>query len=461
MLTQGPLAQQSPPQALFTYRRVIAWSIAFVCMLFALLTMPWHWHLFAVALLLAALGALAAASMRSLFLLAFPVYGLLGVAASLAVIESGSVISEQFRYGFANGSTSGLVAYAIGFLLVAHIGCEWLLPKVTRSASQLQILNLAKLVTLGSALVAIFYVVVFSVYGMGLLYSSRFDWIDALPDLVAQLHSAAVSYAIPIIFALTAMAYKLKGGFEKWMLVICLPLLALVGTGEKFGGFITIAVFILIGVGIAAHLQHEEIHVNLKHIGIAFGFGIALVIAVLLGYQRLGYSNVFEIVGQRLALQGHVWFGIFDVLGLTTGVSVWQMVRPNSLNSPGGLDFLSYLISDYDFVHNRIAEGVSFTMGGAPSVLAAFGFSGGLFIFWALGFLYAAVFMLILWFATRGYVLRMTLALVFVITLNATTQMGRWDVAYGTMTLAAVGGILVLTLIRRLVPGTLNASGAG
>ena len=61
-------------------------------------------------------------------------------------------------------------------------------------------------------------------------------------------------------------------------------------------------------------------------------------------------------------------------------MSVVDLVRESTLSDPAGLDLLSYLISDPLFVYQRIASGVTFTMGGPPSVLAAFGMLPGMIV---------------------------------------------------------------------------------
>jgi hypothetical protein len=180
---------------------------------------------------------------------------------------------------------------------------------------------------------------------------------------------------------------------------------------------------------------------------------VFLIFSIQLGYERALSDSVRASIIERIVLQGHVWYGIFDVSRGDAIVSLPDLFGPNSLDAPKGLDLLSYLISDPAFVYRRLSRGISFTMGGAPGISAAFGLTLGACIFWVFGALNA-------YLAVRFSKILEPQPLVFLaaagafIVVTTSIQMGRWDSIYSSASLLLYLVIVLGFLYKRGCPSS-------
>ena len=410
-------------------------------------------------LALVGVGALALEDLRALLVLAYPAYALLGVLASSVLIEGGAYITEQFRYGDSIGASAGVAAYGLAFLGLAH----FLTTRLMRSIRPTPVIAngaVVRGVVLASCLlIGLFYTVAFLRYGTGFQFSDlRFGWVRSLSPSFMKIHSLLGKFLIPALFGLTSYYWVRTGRARLWFLALAVPIIAQILIGEKFSGFNSSIMVALAGIGIAAFVGGKQLAVRIGTVLLVLGVAATLMASILIGYRNMGSGDVVGSLINRIVLQGHVWYGTFDLFDGEPGVALSDLLRENSLGQPGGLDYLSYLISDPEFVYRRIAAGVSFTMGGAPSALAAFGLLPGLAVYTLLGTGYALNAWIVASSLSRGSVITATVALVYFMVLAETTQMGRWDTGYGTVALASYVVLLGAFALRAIAPRGSRAS---
>ena len=455
LLTGRPAATAEPRPAAGSDRPpVIGYVITAVAFVGLVVCASLELTTTALVITVAGLLGLAIADLRSLLILSFPIYGLLGSLFSVALIENGAYVTEQFRYGTNLGATSWLGMYTLAFLTVAHVATTRLLTRrAAAGAAATAPPAFRKAVVAIAVAVGLFYALAFAKYGTGLSYADlRFGWNRALSPAFQKGHSISATYLIPASFGMTAYYATQARRLEAWYGVLVVPVVCVFLTGEKFGGFVLSATVAAAGVGIAAFARRERINANPRVVVLA-GVAVALLAASLVrGFQRMGFTDVWTAVERRMVLQGHVWFGIYDRFGGSPGVSLSDLVRPNSLDQPAGLDRLSYLVSDPSFVHDRIEHGVTFTMGGPPSLLAAFGDLGGLVGYGLLGLALAWAASMALRYLRRGRPLSAIAGLGFFVVVGTATQMGRWDSVYGQAGLACLALFLCDGVVRSSRP---------
>lgn len=399
--------------------------------------------LFAVGLV-----ALALIDLRAFLVLTFPVYGLAGAVVSLLVIENGSYITEQYRFGFNVGATGVLSLYGLAFLTLAHWIIVWRCGGSAARANQTKMSGrlLGRLVLLIGVGSGAAYGVVFLVWGSALSFTTRFEWAAQLPSIVGALHTMLRSYLIPVGFALAGMLLVVHGLRRSWpTLTLIFPMVALIGAGDKFSGFLLQCTMFLLGIGVAALIEGRSIRVRPLHLVIASVVILLLVSALVIGYLRTGADSAIQAINERIALQGHVWFGIFERFqGQPGATDLWTMVKNNTHDSPSGLDALSYLVSRPEFVYERIGRGVSFTMGGPATALSVFGTFGGFLVYALTGGLYAVVVVAMIRMRDSLAGFPTMILLILYIIVGYGTLMGYWDAFYGPVALACYVSLVVL-----------------
>lgn len=405
----------------------------------------------AIALTILAIMALAVADLRGVLVLSFPIYSLVSTAVALSILESGAYVSEQGRYGSNIGATPLFCLYAIAFLTFTHLALIPIGSSLRGSRLKLNPNSLSMFIVALAVGITVFYLIVFERYGFGTSYRTRFDWERQLPFVVRRIHVVTKIYASSVMFFLAGVLWRVYG-FRRWAVrsvVLLPPLLALAATGEKFSMYAFLICIVLVGVGVGGYLCGERQKIRIRSVTLVGTAVIALIAPLSLGYRRMGTASVTSAVRERVALQGHVWYGILDRFNGAPTLSLGQILGRNTLQSPAGLDLLSYFVADRNFVYNRLSYGVTFTMGGPPSALAVFGSWAGVFAYALTGLLYAAVIWLTVKFLKNGRIILASCAIGLYVVVGTATQMGRWDDLYGPVVGGAALMIAVVSIVFR------------
>lgn len=429
------------PEPMEASRRFLAYSVVVLCLPLLVLCSVLQLNVLSVALAVVGVLALAIADFRALLTLTYPIVSLLGAVLSVGVIEGGAYVGEQRRYGFNIGAAGWLSAYALGFIALAHIAILWGSRFVRRSAS-IPLRNLRIFLIVFAGLIAVFYTTVFMSFGMGLTHPTRFEWFESLPEMVRQLNNVFRSFLLPAFFGVAGFIFWCAKRPHWWMLAMLVPIAAMGLMGEKFSSFVYAISMFLTGIGIAALVRGDRLRLRVLHVAIGAGVAALLLVLILEGYRRTGSANVLNDLSYRIALQGHVWFGIADRFGGMPGVALSDAFGETTLQNPAGLDFLSYLVATKEFVEPRLAAGIPFTMGGPATILGAFGVWAGFAIYSLAGLTYALVVLAAAYFLIRGEPFGATAAFVAYVAVGLGTQMGYWDAFYGTIMLGTVAIVI-------------------
>lgn len=424
---------------------------------FSLLALPLSNPFLGLFSLVVAVILLIRIDIRGVLVLSFPTVSLLGVGLSLVFIEQGAYISEQFRNGWNVSAASAFSCYAICFLLIGHfaIGRIAKIPSKIEFAGDFR--TITYLIVALASVITVVYLFIFIFFGTGLTYSARFDWTFGLPELIFKILGLVTKWLVPTLFGLVglhqivASSNKIKNQFL--ITILGVPIVLMFVAGEKFSGFIAALMFYLTGVGLGLFYKDERFRFRLKpRFLLLFSLlALFLFISLFYGYQRLGANDFVDALINRITLQGHVWFGIWEQFKGKPSVNPVDIFGPNSISNPAGLDYISYLISNKEFVFKRIStQGLSFTMGGPPGLLAAFGFWGGLSLLSIGSLIYSALFTGVLYFLRNGYQILLIPVFFLFVTAEETFLMGRWDTFYGTVTFGVLFFMLIVVLFKLL-----------
>jgi hypothetical protein len=207
-------------------------------------------------------------------------------------------------------------------------------------------------------------------------------------------------------------------------------------TGEKFTGFLTPTLLAISGFGVACYLTKSFPRLRPRVAAVTVAAGALLLISVILGYRRMGVSTVLGSILTRLANQGHVWFGVFEVHGGNGFLAFSDVFGQDSEQHRAGLTLLSYLVSREEFVRDRGMQGISFTMGGPPSALGVFGWELGAVVYSLASLLYVAAAAMVVYSLKRRSAVVAGVALGACVLVGYATQMGTWDTLYSPTFLA-------------------------
>ncbi len=221
--------------------------------------------------------------------------------------------------------------------------------------------------------------------------------------------------------------------------------------GTKFSAFNIQVTMAVTGVGVGWLLTDRKPALRVRHFGYAVLFAAIMFASILIGYRAAGSDDPMRSFEQRIALQGHVWWGVYDRYDGEPAVQLSRLVAPNTLDRPAGLDLLSYLVSPPEYVYQHISQGIHFTTGGAAGVLAVFGLLPGLVVYGLLGALYGPVIRYLRHTLEDARPAFTVAGLVMLTIWSYATQTGDWSISYQYLSLicyVAVGTYL-LTHRRR------------
>lgn len=373
----------------------------------------------------------------------FQIVSLLIFVFSVSMIEKGAYIIEQFRYGYINGSTllsSIYVLIAIMFSSVFKVYNNY-----TKGYNQRYVLKgyfFLNYILFGVAAVYTFLILKSNILIDGL--SNRFIFWEKLSSNVLVMIAKYVRAVIPCTASLLGFL-SLFSGFDRLkkisILLFLYISLCLFLTGDKASPFVLSLFYFVIGVVFSHIVQNKKIIIGFKTFLRSIIIMIVIITTSLLGFvyqHHVDSKELYTLFSSRMALQGHVLFGAVDVLlsnNQNSFIGVLDLLRKDSLDTPSGLNYISYFVSDYDFVRDRISRGITFTMGGMAVVVAMCGMYAGIIVFVLLFMLYSFVFQYAYWKILKGQWLFFIITMLFLVSLNSVFLMGNWYSLYNSASL--------------------------
>lgn len=300
---------------------------------------------------------------------------------SVFYIESGAYVIEQDAYGHKNGSgillTSmmSLFSSILFFPDIGEIKMQRFFKKPT--LNKVNPIYISSFILLVLSILILFYGIIYS-GSIPLLNSNRFAYFDEAPRIVkiVYLSSGLVSFIAGVSFA--------ESRNRIINILVILLIIMIILSGDKFTGIFLAVINFIAGFSI-----RSEIRLTRKQlITIAGFFFLFVTVIVSVGFlfmHDIGDKDLFEVIIERaLALQGHVFYGTYE-LSLTGGLeslSLEQFFKPSTSENPMGIDFLMYQVSDNNFASAMLSQGITFTMG-YPAILFVF-FDNLLYIYMAI-----------------------------------------------------------------------------
>jgi len=400
----------------------------------------------------AAIYLLSRKSLRLTLCIAFPIYSLWFASLSNLMIEKGGYILEQFRYGELNGATSFISFYSLIFITTAHLILSTTLK--SRGHSETNIKSSYGTLKITILCLITVYILIMLTYGTALSNGQdRFSYWSKLPDTLAQIVKNMRALHGPLT-GIAGYIFTYLSRKEKKHLSILLILLhsILFLLGDKLTPFFNASFFFITGYAIAAIHNKENIKINISLILKIIFASLSLIGILAAGFilqQNIRPSILLIAFEQRMILQGHVWYGIFDIVREKGSIlATSKLLNPNSLDNPSGLDALSYMVSEENFVYDRIKRGITFTMGGPAAALAIGGVYVGSTIYAILAIPYALAIYYTSLKLKNGQFFRSLTALTFLISLNSIVLMGNWYSIYNSASLIFFAILLADMLIK-------------
>lgn len=333
------------------------------------------------------------------FLISFQfLFGYWGASLGGVLIESGAYISEQFRYGFQNGATLHLVLYSVLLVAVARpifhalrakIHIEGTVPEfygITRVIATA--INLLLLVLGGLSLATL------AVRGTALTMGvDRFTLkATVLPAWMGSLDW----YFIQLVFlsSLSAALFGKSSLFIRHSSRVGFlgALASLVLYGEKYTGLVNTTYVFLLPILLTSVREIRRPTAIWRALKRYLPL-LVLIAAVSFSLIIYHYVNIysqggdpFEMLNRRLALQGHVWWGIDEQVleGWNWADAQRHLVKeidmfpswagPYPLDR--GMGYLMTLVAPPELVNAYHARGVRFTMGYPAIALVLCGYGG-------------------------------------------------------------------------------------
>ena len=422
------------PEARAMHRSRLWHGVTWVVFFVSIVAIPFETVMFSAALYFVAAFALLMANLQAFLVVLLIIVRFAVVVISISTIEMGAYVSEQFRYGFVNGSTALYVPYLILFIFAFHFltlkFAGRFIDRINLEGAPLR--RYFWLLVIGYVGLNAAFLLTIGMYGTAAsIGGDRFVYWNHLPDAVR----ANVMFVRSWVLSSLAVFFGFYARYVRRPPVLLYALYGLTFVelylmGEKFAALFNNFFLFLTGFALAAIVTRKHIRLRLSMILVAAAVVVGLYFALDAGYQQLsgGRADSVESIRDRIVLEAHVWFGIMDLgqgLPVADFIDMWKLNTPTT---PSGLDFLSYLVTTPEYVAKRLSGGIPFTMGGAPAALAVFGAFGGMLFFALEATLYPLVGLLFLSFLRARM---LTVALVSLIGYNLimlTAVMGYWDV---------------------------------
>lgn len=424
------------------------YQIALGIWVLSILVIPLQTVWFSAGLYFAVAAVLLVANLQVFLVTLLIVVRFAVVIISIVSIDLGTYVSEQFRYGFNNGSTATYAPYLILFLLVFHYSAYRF---TNRFIGKINLGDSARrryfwILLIGYAGINAAFGATLVLYGVASdLDGDRFVYWAHLPDQVRSSVMFIRSWGLSSFAVFLGFYTRYVKKPSKLLLIgYSLTFIELFLMGEKFAGLFNNFFLFLTGLAIAGIVTEKPIRLRFTTVLGSLLVTAGLYFALDVGYQQLsgGRADSVDSIFDRIVLEAHVWFGILDLGRGLPFVSFHDMWKPNSLSTPSGLDYLSYLITSPSYVYQRLSGGIPFTMGGAPAALAVFGHFAGMLFFGFEAFLYPLTILAFLSFLRAKMLIPGLVSLIGFNLVMLTAVMGYWDVYHSRVSYIWVAIIL-------------------
>jgi len=337
---------------------------------------------------------------------------------SCLYIESGSYISEQFRYGFLNGSTAVLLLcltlFEFGFVKNSS---KVNYCKLIVSDSNFE--TLIKLIFISAILIQFYSLYEFN--ALPLLSSDRFTFFSESNRLIKVVFLLGPALAFVVGFL-----HKNKS-YNSLLLLLFIYCFLNIIIGDKFSGISYIFISYLMGYSF-----FSRIRINYKLFFLStlllLIFCILIIVSYSINYPEYNLVEIIlAILDRTLALQGHVWFGTFDAIANSNEFNIFplfEIFNKNSYINPQGIDRLMFLVTDSKFAHDMLSLGITFTMGFPAILYAHFGIFNFILLPF-IGLIFSYVFKLFYFFCIKYNIFIIFLLYLFILRIVDFLIMGR------------------------------------
>lgn len=368
-------------------------------------------------LLVAAFAIVLARLEPTLFVMSFMLFlAYMGAITGGLLIESGVYVSEQARYGFATGSTIRLAFYWLVFLTVSTIGIRaWRSgPRRGPDAVRLSTTWRWSLYALAGVLAAVVFAGLI-VNGSPLLErTDRFTYwrTNAIPFL-QPIHNQASTAVFLVGLAFVFAPRKLERAIA---LFIALAFLVyFVFQGEKFTALTHVVFAFLLPVAVRTLSAPGATIPPAKTLVAGAILSGALTSLILFQYQTVfGSAEPVARLVQRIALQGHVWWGVDERIRAGELPVEPETQRAHELaallkieppTDEVGMALLMRTVAPLDLVERYERQGIRFTMGYPAIGLYLFGPIGLLVLQAVAAMLFVGLFIYMSWAIGQARVL--------------------------------------------------------
>lgn len=292
------------------------------------------------------------------------------------------------------------------------------------------------------------------------------SWISATDrfDYAANILSEFLrSYQVYLIL-LVPMAYPcLKVGAKGiFCAVVSIYALYLVWTGEKFTSLFLLCYILILGLVVPRLVGLNATEITSKTralIGSALAIGLAFVALVLIQYMfQFGSSNATTVLEQRIASQGEVWWGTYNIVsesGIKPGELADELAflsaagDTDAARHQGGIYKLMQLVMPGNYYTMYMDRSIRLSSSTPATFYYYFGIVGlviGLIIC-------AAIYYLIINKTVQslinGRILESMLCVYLIRIMHGVLIMSDFCDLFSYRTIAAVGLLILLALIHR------------
>lgn len=392
------------------------------------------------------------------------VLGQFGAMLSGVLIESGVYVSEQRRYGFVTGSTVWLGFYTTFFLSAAFFLFQYFdAPKRAQELfGRFRVWRGTRL-TIYLLLIAVLVLVFVGlmVNGSPLLEQrDRFSyWRSNSIPFLQPIHNQLST----LIFAMGLAFPFAQGRTERAgaILLLATTLLYFVLQGEKYTALIQ--VLYSFALPFLMRTFATQVHKPSVKRALLIGLAIGGALTSLILYQYYSThqaANPLANLSQRIALQGHVWWGAFEQRSAgTLPVPPREQIEKEArslltLRSAGtvpdtGMTYLMRVVAPLDLVERYRAQGIRFTMGYPAIGLVTLGPWGLL----ALQLVAASLLVIVILFLLKGVrqanVLLAIVGYKLLNELNGVFGMGNLNELFSLKTILYAGLVLAIVSASR------------